>query len=87
VDAQAQCARKGFLSIYLQSKKVVTAFIQDGRGQAVTEYVLILSACIIGTIALSRQLLSKLDKGVLRLGGQLEKDLKSGRAPSNVWRN
>lgn len=59
----------------------------DESGQAVTEYILILSAAVIGAAALARTLLGVLDQGILRLGGQLEKDLKTGRAPLNVWRN
>jgi Flp pilus assembly pilin Flp len=59
----------------------------DESGQAVTEYVLILAAAVIGAASLARTLLGVLDQGILKLGGQLEKDLKTGRAPLNVWRN
>lgn len=59
----------------------------DQQGQAITEYILILSACVLGAAALARGILGVLDKGILRLGAQLEKDLKTGRAPVNVWKN
>lgn len=62
-------------------------FLRDEEGQALTEYLLILSVSIVGAGALARGILAALDKGILRFGGQLEKDLKTGRAPLNVWKN
>lgn len=62
-------------------------FLDDEEGQAITEYILILSACIFGASTLARGILKALDEGVLKLGGQLEKDLKSGRAPLSAWQN
>jgi Flp pilus assembly pilin Flp len=60
---------------------------KDEDGQALTEYVLIMSAVLVGAVGLAKGILNVLDRGVLRLGGQLEKDLKTGRAPVHVWRN
>lgn len=57
------------------------------EGQGTVEYLLILSATVLGATQLARQILNSMDKGVLRLGGQLEKDLKTGRAPLSVWEN
>ena len=62
-------------------------FLAEEDGQAITEYILILSACIFGASTLARGILKALDNGVLKLGGQLEKDLKSGRAPLSAWQN
>ena len=62
-------------------------FIRNEEGQALTEYILILSVCVVGASALARGILKVLDQGVLKLGGQLEKDLKTGRAPLNDWKN
>lgn len=56
-------------------------------GQGTVEYILILAVVVIGSVALSRTILNALDKGILKLGGQLEKDLKSGRLPLRVWSN
>lgn len=61
--------------------------VQDESGQAITEYILLLSVIVVGAAALTKSILGVLDKGILRLGGQLEKDLKTGRAPLNVWKN
>lgn len=57
------------------------------RGQATVEYVLILSLTVATAIGLAKGILGAVDSGILRLGGQLEKDLKTGRAPLNVWIN
>lgn len=72
-----ECEGKGFLK----------SFLCEDRGQAVIEYVLILSVATVGAAALARTIINVLDKGVLRIGGQLEKDLKTGRAPLGVWKN
>lgn len=42
---------------------------------------------VVGAGALARAIMETLDKAILRLGGQLEKDLKTGRAPLSVWKN
>jgi hypothetical protein len=67
--------------------QVFKNFIHDEQGQGTIEYIVILSASVYGAVQLSRQIVKALDAGVLRLGGQLEQDLKSGRAPLNVWSN
>jgi Flp pilus assembly pilin Flp len=67
--------------------KFFSDFMSDETGQGTVEYVLILSVSVVGATQLVRQILKVLDQGILRLGGQMEKDLKSGRAPLNVWEN
>jgi hypothetical protein len=59
----------------------------DEAGQGTVEYILILSAAVLGGAQLGRVILKSLDKSILRIGSQLEKDLKSGRAPYGVWKN
>jgi hypothetical protein len=61
--------------------------LKEEEGQALTEYVLLLSASVGVAVALARGLVQAIDKGILFLGGQLEKDLKTGRADPGVWRN
>ena len=61
--------------------------LEDTSGQATVEYILILSFCVVSAVAMAKGILTVLDKGILRLGGQLEKDLKTGRAPLGVWTN
>lgn len=62
-------------------------FFSDDSGQAVVEYVLLLSLAVgIATLFL-RAVGAALDRGTLRFGGTLERRLKSGRAPLYVWEN
>jgi hypothetical protein len=56
-------------------------------GQATVEYILILSFALTFAIFLTRGLISSVDRGMLRLGSQIEKDLKSGRAALGAWSN
>lgn len=65
----------------------VRSLFNDESGQGTTEYILILATTITGTVFLARGILSTLDKGVLRLGAQLERDLKTGRAKLGTWKN
>lgn len=52
-----------------------------------TEYILILAVSVVGASQLAKQILKAFDKGIVRLGAELERDLKTGRAPLNVWEN
>lgn len=67
--------------------RFVSSFSKDESGQAITEYVLILGVTTLAAGFLMRQILRVFDGGILRLGGQLEKDLKSGRASLGSWKN
>jgi hypothetical protein len=60
---------------------------RDEGAQATVEYILLLSITVVGAASFARVIMSGLDRAVLRIGGQLEKDLKTGRAPLNVWEN
>ncbi len=59
----------------------------DESGQGTTEYILILSVALTSAVALTRGILGVLDRGILRVGGALEKDLKSGKMPVGFWKN
>jgi hypothetical protein len=59
----------------------------DDRGQATTEYILLLSVVITGAVGIGKVILSTIDQGILRVGAQLEMDLQTGRAPPSVWQN
>jgi Flp pilus assembly pilin Flp len=65
----------------------VKKFLLDESGQGTVEYILILSATVLGAATLGRAALRALDRGSLLIGGQLEKDLKTGRVPLSVWTN
>jgi hypothetical protein len=56
-------------------------------GQATVEYILLLSFVVVACVGMTRAILGGIDKGVLRVGGGLEKQLKTGRAPGGIWSN
>ncbi len=59
----------------------------NDRGQSLVEYLLIISLVVIGASQIVKRVAQSFDVVVLRVGAQLERDLKSGRAPLSVWRN
>jgi Flp pilus assembly pilin Flp len=61
--------------------------ISEETGQGTVEYLVILSAAVVGAVSLARQILTALDGGMVRLGAQLEQDLKTGRTPLGIWKN
>jgi len=65
----------------------VPALVREQSGQGTVEYVLLLSMIITLTLGIAKGTRSILDQGILKLGAQLEKDLKTGRAPLSVWEN
>jgi Flp pilus assembly pilin Flp len=65
----------------------LSAFLADEGGQGTVEYLLILAVAVTGTVAFARAVVKTLDEGILSLGGQLEKDLKTGRTSVNAWIN
>lgn len=56
-------------------------------GQATVEYILLLAFVLTMAVGMGKALLSGLDKGVLGFGATLERNLKTGRLPANVWKN
>jgi Flp pilus assembly pilin Flp len=74
-------------SSFHRLRRLGKSFLRDENGQGVIEYILLLSVTVIGAGMLARGILKALDSGVLKLGGQLEKDLKTGRAPLSVYQN
>jgi hypothetical protein len=60
---------------------------REDEGQATLEYILILAAAVVGAGLMSRQILNAIDDGIVRLGAQLEKDLKTGRVVLDIWKN
>lgn len=59
----------------------------DESGQAMVEYILIVAFSVALAAGLARTLTKSIDLAVLRIGSQLEKDLKTGRATLDVWKN
>lgn len=57
-------------------------------GQGILEYILILTFALTTTVVVARLMGSGMDRGILVFGGQLEKDLKTGRTPvASGWKN
>gem|GEM_PF-1005013 len=78
------------LQLNLATKKRSKVFMEscsDKKGQAMLEYIVILSACLFATLGISRNMTNILGSGILRLGAQLEQDLKTGRLSLRFWSN
>ena len=60
---------------------------KDDCGQGIVEYIVILSACLVGAVGIAKQMMKGMNTGILRLGAQLEQDLKTGRIPLSAWDN
>jgi hypothetical protein len=61
--------------------------LDDERGQGITEYVLILSFSIATSVLFARLIKAGIDRGILVFGGELERDLKTGRTQLGAWKN
>jgi hypothetical protein len=72
--------------MFARFAKFSSCLAGDENGQGTLEYILILSVSVVIAGALGRAVIGALDKGVLRIGGQLEKDLKTGRTPLGIWK-
>ena len=62
-------------------------FVREDDGQAITEYILLLTLTVAGAVALAKGLLAAINRANLTIGGQLEKDLKTGRVALDLWSN
>lgn len=60
---------------------------REESGQAVTEYILLMSAVTVAAVSLARGILNGIYEGILAFGGQFEKDLKTGRGSVTIWKN
>ena len=69
------------------ARTLLRQFLRDESGQGLTEYVLLLSVVVVAAGAMGKALMRALDRGILTFGGQLERHLKTGRAPLSVWKN
>lgn len=79
--------RHAMSMVRAQARHAVARLLSDEEGQATLEYILILAATVAGAGLMTRKILQAIDSGITTLGGQLEKDLKTGRAPTSVWTN
>ena len=83
IGSYIQGIRAGLLKSGVSARR----FLRDESGQGTLEYVLILTFTVVAASALFRKLTELMDDGFKIFAAQLEKDLKSGRKPLNVWKN
>ena len=62
-------------------------FLHDEDGQAIFEYVFLLSIALTTAVFIGKSIISVFDRGILSVGATLEKYLKTGRLPPRVWTN
>jgi Flp pilus assembly pilin Flp len=60
---------------------------KNERGQAITEYILLLAIITLLATTVLRGLLPALDQGMLSFGARLEQNLKTGRYSASIWAN
>jgi hypothetical protein len=61
--------------------------LRDESGQAIIEYILLLSLIFTVSAAFSRRIISALDSSITVFNGTLEKDLRTGRIGVGIWEN
>jgi Flp pilus assembly pilin Flp len=59
----------------------------EESGQAITEYIMLMAVLAVAALTMSKGILKGIYEGVLAFGGQLEKDLKTGRMSVANWKN
>lgn len=69
------------------SKKNQISLVKNKKGQATVEYILVLAFVLFFAGKASKSIIGMLDTGILKVGGRLEKQLKTGRAQLNTWKN
>jgi len=60
--------------------------VRQVRGQAILEYMILLVITVSIGIAAFKTLTQKLDQSIPKIGGNLEKQLRSGAGPASLWR-
>ncbi|MBU6155016.1 MAG: hypothetical protein KGP28_11995 [Bdellovibrionales bacterium] len=55
-------------------------------GQAVVEYIILLSITLGIVVAFARNMTSIFDKGAPKIGGKFERQIRAGAAPAGLWR-
>ena len=63
------------------------SLVGNEDGQAIVEYVLLISLLFTVSVGFSRRILSSLDGSITIFNATLEKDLRTGRADVRFWEN
>jgi hypothetical protein len=61
--------------------------LHNRKGQSVLEYVLMIAIVMTFAGGMFKLIKNGVDQGVLGLGGNLEKSLKTGRISVTIWKN
>ncbi len=61
--------------------------LSNQSGQGTLEYMLLLIILVVAGASFTATILRSVDDQILAVGGRLEKQLKTGRANVNSWRN
>lgn len=69
------------------NRKFFRPLLADERGQAITEYLILVAATVGLTAFFAKKILAGINTGVQTLAAQLEKDLKTGRMSIGYWKN
>lgn len=59
----------------------------DESGQATVEYILLLSLVAVAALGVFSAVRTAVDDGVVIMGAELQRNLKTGRAPASVFRD
>ncbi len=59
---------------------------RDQRGQATVEYILLLSLVLVAALTLNSTLVKTIDQSVVKLGAELQRNLKTGRPSETNFR-
>lgn len=67
--------------------RISRRFLEEEDGQALFEYIFLLSLVLVGATAITRAVIDAIDRAILGFGAKFEQYLKTGRAPPDVWTN
>ena len=54
-------------------------------GQAIIEYIILLSIVVVGLALFLSKYTGLFDNMTVRMGGAMESQLRTGKAPASVW--
>ncbi len=73
--------------VSLKEAEPIDSVPEGQEGQSIIEYLLILSVVAVLASQVTKNFINLIDRVSVRVGAELEKDLKTGRAKLGVWSN
>jgi hypothetical protein len=58
---------------------------KNQSGQAIIEYIILLTFTVGIVVAFMSKSTSLFDKATVAVGGKMEKQLRTGKAPASIW--